>query len=61
LTSKERCWDNALGAKAGILITVLPKFNWTLLKQKSLEEGRWIETTMGRENKNDEKGVSEKE
>jgi hypothetical protein len=47
------CWDKALGAKAGILITVLPQLNWTLLKQKSLEEGSWIETIMERENKSD--------
>jgi len=24
------------------------------------EEGRWIETTMGRENKSDEKGIPER-
>jgi hypothetical protein len=49
-----------LGAKAGVLSTVLPKFNWTIMKQRNLEEGRWTETIMGWENKSDEKGIQER-
>ena len=43
---RKKCWDKALDAKTGILIIVLPKFNWTLLKQKILQEGKLMENLM---------------